>query len=95
MDCPYCNNIYTLGHDCAGLRRAKTRTDVDELFRLAEWARNNGFLIGDITIGSLSLKIRDLRIEDHEGLKPNKAQQSIWAEHGFDEPLPDGDGTVG
>jgi hypothetical protein len=69
--------------------------DVTALIRLAEWARNNGFLIGDVTIGSLSLKIRDLRIEDHEGLKPNKAQQSIWAEHGFDEPLPDGDGTVG
>jgi hypothetical protein len=69
--------------------------EVDELIRLALWARKEGFLIGDVTLGSLKLRIRDLRIEDMEGLKEDlRKPESIWKQAGMDDDLP-GDGTVG
>ncbi len=72
------------------------KAEVDELIRLATWARSNGYRIGAVKIGSLSLQIADLRIDDHEGLKPDQHQpRGIWADAGMaDGPLPT-DGTIG
>jgi hypothetical protein len=72
------------------------KTDVDEFIRLVEYCRKNGYRVGPIKLGSLQLTIEDLRIDDHEGLKPNEHQpRSIWADAGLDGRPSDGDGTIG
>lgn len=72
-----------------------TDHDVSALIRLALWARKEGFLIGDVSIGSLKLRIRDLRIEDMEGLKEDLHKpESLWKQAGMDEG-PIDDGTIG
>jgi hypothetical protein len=71
------------------------KADVDEFIRLVEYLRVKGYRVGPIKLGSLQLTIEDLRIDDHEGLKPNEHQQrSIWSDAGMPEGVP-GDGTVG
>lgn len=71
------------------------KTCVDELMRLAEWARQNGHRIGAVKLGCLSLQIEDLRVDDKEGLKPHEHQaRGPWADLGFPDGPPD-DGTVG
>jgi len=76
--------------------KQKPETDVDSLIRLALWARNNRFLIADVTIGSLKLKIRDLQIDQLEEMKRAYSEPaSIWEDAGMEGPLPSGDGTVG
>jgi hypothetical protein len=69
--------------------------DVTQFFRLIDHCRKNGYRIGSVKLGSLSLQIEDLRIDDHEGLKPNEHQpRSPWADAGLADGIPS-DGTVG
>lgn len=75
--------------------KQKPETDVDALMRLALWARQHGFFIGDVTIGSLTLKIRDLRILAQEGLKGDLYQPTnVWQDAGLEDGAPAPDGTV-
>lgn len=69
--------------------------DVTAAIRLLEYLRAKGYRVGPVKLGSLQLTIEDLRIDDHEGLKPNEHQpRSIWADAGLTDGVP-GDGTVG
>lgn len=69
--------------------------DVTAAIRLLEYLRAKGYRVGPVKLGSLQLTIEDLRIDDHEGLKPHEHQaRSIWADAGLTDGPP-GDGTVG
>lgn len=69
--------------------------DVAAFIRLAEYARKQGFRIDHIELGSLKLRMFDLRLDSLEGLKPDAKQRSIWAEHGLDDDKPIPEGTAG
>lgn len=74
---------------------AKVDDEVTAAIRLLEYLRAKGYRVGPVKLGSLQLTVEDLRIDDHEGLKPNEHQpRSIWADAGLTDGLP-GDGTVG
>jgi len=74
---------------------SSTSADVNSLIALAMFARDNGFLIDHVEVGSVKLRIRDLRIDRLEGLKPELSQQrDPWEEAGVEGGLPS-DGTVG
>ena len=72
-----------------------SKADVDEVIRLAEWGRKNGFLIRDVKIGAVELQIADLRIAGLEGLKQSDPEQSIWQQHGLEDDPDDIGGTAG
>lgn len=72
------------------------KDDVDEFIRLVTFARNNGYRIGAVKLGSLQLAVEDLRLDKREGLAAPEHQQreDMWRQAGVEGPLPE-DGTVG
>lgn len=65
-------------------------TDVDELLRLMAEARKQGYRIGpEVTIGSVSVKIRDEKLSASLGLRGPEPEMSILTEHGM--PMNDED----
>jgi hypothetical protein len=79
---------------CGGLRDVDA--EVAALARLLAHLRKEGYRVGPIKLGSLQLTIEDLRIDDHEGLKPDQHQPvNIWAAAGLDGNPNDSDGTIG
>ncbi len=58
--------------------------EVAQLKVLLEWARREGFRLGpELTVGSISVKVADLRLAKREGLRGPEPEMSILSEHGF------------
>lgn len=61
-----------------------TDDDVTALLRLMAEARKAGYRIGpEVTIGSVSVKIRDEKLSASLGLRGPDPEMSILSEHGF------------
>lgn len=63
--------------------RLEVDAELDALIRLLEWGRKQGVRIGpEVTVGSISVKVDDLRQTKKEGLMPQR-EYSILEEHGM------------
>lgn len=64
--------------------RLEVDAELDALIKLLEYGRKNGVRIGpEVTIGSISVKVADLRQTKKEGLVPQR-EKGIAEEHGWD-----------
>lgn len=74
----------------------KPPNSVDELIRLAAWARERGYRIGPVVeLGELKLQLQDLRQPGVEtGRAPDDVVDDAYSAYGYDgsEPAP---GTAG
>ena len=60
------------------------KEEIDALLFLMEQCRTKGYRIGpEVTIGSVSVKIRDEKLSASLGLRGPDPEMSILSEHGF------------
>jgi hypothetical protein len=72
-----------------------TAEDLKALQDLAMWCRKEGFRLGDVRLGSITVRLRDMRQEEVEPLREAAKDPTIWEQHGLDENGVPNDGTAG
>lgn len=65
--------------------RTSTAGDVDEVMRLLTWARQKGYALPQLRVGSVTLVAQDLRPRFGGNASPGVQHRTIWQEHGLDD----------